>query len=320
VSVNIELGSPPVWAPKPLPLHIPADEGVHPTDPVREVFPSCPLEPLFRALEATCPTFNLKGTDLITDRRHLRLLLGYVGGSRKEFRIDAEVVGTTVMFSIWSVFEACYVDGSPKSGYGRNFEKMFTRVSDCSTGSITHNRAISYTFGGIKMILRFEVDGCIESNRVQSQQPPPGARPPITTPTGFRVVTSGLLAAPESIAELKTTRTGKNLATSSNIAQLWFSRTPNLLMGYHRGEGTFSELAETNVDVTGKLDQWEQTNTEKLQKLVKVLEMIQQVLRGLSVKKCAIILQKGAEDLQVYELDDRRYVFGLPADIKAKWD
>ncbi|KAF8246410.1 hypothetical protein K440DRAFT_632135 [Wilcoxina mikolae CBS 423.85] len=288
-------------------------------DPVRDIFPAAPLEPLFRALDSSCPTFSPKNIDLITDRRHLRLLLGYAGGSKKEFRIDAEIVGGTVLFSIWTVFETCYVDGSSKSGYGRNFEKLFTKAPEEAEGSITHNRVVEYSLGGIRILLRYEVDACVGIPGVQSQQQQQPDRS-TTTPTGFRVLSRGSLAASDSIAEIKTTRVGKNLATPSNIAQLWFSRTPMLLMGYHQGEGTFSELAETNVQATGKLGQWEKNNTLRLQRMVKVLEMILQVLRGLKKGKCAIILKKGMEDLQIYELDEGKYAFGLPDDIKAKWD
>ncbi|KAF8534065.1 hypothetical protein BDD12DRAFT_897046 [Trichophaea hybrida] len=313
-------GSPPTWSPKPLPLHIPADKGVHTMDPVRDIFPTAPLEPLFRALDSSCPTFSPKNIDLITDRRHLRLLLAYAGGSKKEFRIDAEIVGGTVLFSVWMVFKTCYVDGSSKSGYGRNFEKLFTKAPEEAERSITHNRAVEYSLGGIRILLRYEVDACVSIPGIQSQQQQQQPDRSTTTPTGFRVLSRGSLVASDRIAEIKTTRVGKNLATSNNIAQLWFSCTPMLLMGYHRGEGTFSELAETNVRATGKLDQWEKSNTQRLQRMVKVLEMILQILRGLKKRKCAIILKKGMEDLQVYELDEGKYTFGLPDDIKAKWD
>lgn len=48
-------------------------------------------------------------------------------------------------------------------GYGREFEKALTRKPTTVNGNVTHNRAINYTLGGLKLIFRFEVDGYTET-------------------------------------------------------------------------------------------------------------------------------------------------------------
>jgi hypothetical protein len=223
------------------------------------------------------------------------------------------------MFSSWTDRSQSYANGSPKAGYGVGFENRFTKPLKCAKGSIRHNRVASYTIGGINMVVRFEVDGCISSTRVT---PGPGVGRPAgesTTPTGFKVVCRGLLAAEQSIIELKTgSLAGSNMRAAKFMAQLWFSRTPILIRGYHQGEGTFSKVVESNVEE--KMREWEEGNREKLQRFVEVLQIIMRVLKGMEIKKCAVILRKGQEDLEIYALDERKYKFGVPADIRARWD
>jgi len=223
------------------------------------------------------------------------------------------------MFSVWIDRLQRYANGSPQAGYGMEFEKRFTKPLKCVEGSITHNRAISYTIGGINMVVRFEVDGCISSTRVTLGSGIGQLAGESTTPTGFKVVSRGLLAAEESIIELKTSSLARrNMGATKFMPQLWFSRTLVLIKGYHQGEGTFSEVVESNVEE--KMREWEEGNREKLQRLVKVLQIIIGVLKGMEAKKCAVVLRKGQEDLEIYALDEGKYKFGVPADIRARWD
>jgi hypothetical protein len=43
-------------------------------------------------------------------------------------------------------------------GYGPGFEKTFTKIPECVKGSLVHRRAVAYTLGGLRMMVRFEVD------------------------------------------------------------------------------------------------------------------------------------------------------------------
>ncbi|KAF8252498.1 hypothetical protein K440DRAFT_633807 [Wilcoxina mikolae CBS 423.85] len=307
-------GSPAIWTPRQLPIRIPADKGHQSIDPVRLIFPSCPLEPVFRALSTHCAssTFSLPSTNLITDRRNLRRLLNFAGDSRAQFRIDTEVVGETVMFSVWT--EVTY---QPAGGYGLGFEEAFTTKPGYVKESIRHNRVVGYTLGGVRMVVRFEVDGCAAPAGAQIQ----GGGGTTTTPTGYTVVNRGVLAAEEGIMELKTGKVdGSNIkGTLKHMGQLWFSRTPIFVRGYHEGEGTFSKVEEENVE--GYLKEWEETNKERLQRFVKLLRMIWEILVDAEAKKCALILRKGSEELEIYELDEAKYGrFGVPEDIRARWD
>ncbi|KAI5848346.1 hypothetical protein BZA05DRAFT_475411 [Tricharina praecox] len=307
-------GCPPIWSPPPLPIRIPADKDedpTHPRQPARLNFPTCPLEPLFRALPITRPTLSLRSFDIITDRHSLRELLAFLGSDAADFQINAEVVANTLLLSGQARFW-----GSASDGYGKSLERRFTRRQECSRESVMHCRAVGYTLGGLRLLVRFEVDACIGEEEAAAEEvelEPPREVP--VTPTGVRIVPGGVLVPEESIVELKSKAKGKRYIRQAE--QLWFSRTPILIIGYHEGGGNIVEVEQRDVEKTGWLEKWELTNTEKLQKLVRALEMLRTVMvvRG---GRFAVVTQKRQSALSVYEMQ-KSSQFGLPEDIKAGW-
>ncbi|KAA8897627.1 hypothetical protein FN846DRAFT_910298 [Sphaerosporella brunnea] len=310
-------GSPPVWSPPPLPITIPADKGLYSIDPTRLVFPTCPLEPVFRALEITAPHLKLSDFDVISDRRNLRLLYACAGGSTQAFRIDAETAGgKTLLLSVFTGRRVSYAKGTPACGYGMNFEKAFTKRLECSRGSTHHHRVIDYSLGGLRFMVRFEVDACIASKPMTRRY----QKRTVTAPTGLKVYVRGALAKPGSIAELKTGRyEAGSLACSDNMAQLWFSQTPILFSGRYKGQGNFETVERKDVIAIGKMKRWEESHAEKLKKLVRLLEMLREAIMAAGDGKFAIVLEKGKPELKIFALDQERYRFGLPEDILAKW-
>lgn len=319
------LGSPPIWTPKPLPVNIKPDSGRSISDPARHVFPKSPLEPLFRALFTTRPDFNIKGVDLVTDRRNLRLLLDFVGGAGGEFRIDVEVLGSTVLFSRWSPNPVSYLNTF--GGYGHEFENAFTRYGNSVKGSISYNCAITYNLGGVQVIMRFEVDGYIGGALPTPTGPAQGTYTGPSnalmkssnapqTPTGYSVSVRGQFIAPARTIEIKTGGAGKNLFSKAK-AQMWFSQTPILCAGNYTEPGVFDSVTEVDMVQNGKLAEWERGNKEKLQKLVRVIEMICEVVKRAPGGKCVIVHTGGSKVLKVLNVINGGNS-GLPADIVAK--
>jgi hypothetical protein len=283
-------------------------------DPNRHIFPMCPLEPLFRALSTTRPDFNLKGIDLVTDRRNLRSLLGFVGGSRSEFRIEVEVVQSTVLFSTWTKGNINFTRGF--AGYGHEFEKASTQQPKSVKGSIAHYRAVHYVLGGIRVIVRFEVDGFVRATQSLSQSH--GYPNQVQTPTGFTILGRGHLVESAQVIEIKTGPIGKNLEITRNIAQLWFSQTPLLCTGHYCEDGLFTEVTKKDLMQEGRLARWEEGNREKLKKLVRVIEMIIEAVKTSSRGKCILVLPAGSSVLRVHDVTSQ-YNKGLPADLLAMW-
>lgn len=282
-------------------------------DPNRHVFPKCPLEPLFRALSLTQPGMKMNDIDLVTDRRNLRALLGFVSGKKSSFRIDVEVVNNTVLFYCWTPKALTYINGF--AGYGHEFEKASTHRPKEAKDSMTHNRVIRYMFGNVRIILRYEVDGCTGfDDDVRRVMPEPRSD---KTPTGYTVLKWGNLVAPSRIIEIKTGVVGKNLDVSKNTEQLWFSQTPILCAGHYDGTGTFTSITKRNVLRMGKLKEWEESHQEQLEKLAALLRVIVELARAATWTKCALVSSQGT--LKIFSLVDQNDK-GLPIDLQSMWE
>lgn len=86
----------------------------------------------------------------------MRWIDGYAG---RGFRIDAQLAGSgTVLLSRWET--RTREQGLPTS-YGFNFEEASTTPAAGCEGSTSHHRIVKYNFGGLSMIVRFEVDAFI---------------------------------------------------------------------------------------------------------------------------------------------------------------
>ncbi|KAM0247755.1 hypothetical protein ACHAQJ_009716 [Trichoderma viride] len=122
--------------------------------------PRYPLKPLFRALQAESPDFELGDIDLITDKNNIRKLLRFVQGSSSDnFKIQVKIAGNkTAVFT--------YVEIKAKDiiqdfrGFGHNFKKAYTKGIPGSTG---HHRIIHYLFSGMKCLIQHKTDGYINS-------------------------------------------------------------------------------------------------------------------------------------------------------------
>ncbi|KAE8163791.1 hypothetical protein BDV40DRAFT_132392 [Aspergillus tamarii] len=306
-------GSPSIWRPPNTPRKVKADAGKYQLDPNRHVFPKCSLEPLFRALSLTQPTMKLNDIDLVTDRRNLRLLLGFVSGKKGPFRIDVEVVNSTVLFSCWTPRATSYVKGF--HGYGHEFEKASTRQPKTVRDSLTHNRIIRYMFGDVKIIMRYEVDGCTGSDKdIRMTMPASEVQ---MTPTGYTVLKCGKLVAPSRIIEIKTGGVGKNLDISKNIEQLWFSQTPFFCAGFYEEGGNFTSITKKNYLKLGRLQNWEENHQEQLKKLATLLRVIVELAKAAAWKKFALVSSEGT--LKVFGLTNQNDK-GLPVDLHTMWE
>ncbi|BAE59664.1 unnamed protein product [Aspergillus oryzae RIB40] len=262
-------GSPSIWRPPNTPRKVKADAGKYQMDPNRHVFPKCSLEPLFRALSLTQPNMKLNDIDLVTDRRNLRLLLGFVS----------------------------------------------TRQPKAVRNSLTHNRIIRYMFGDVKIIMRYEVDGCTGSDKdIRTAMPISEVQ---RTPTGYTVLKCGQLVSPSRIIEIKTGAAGKNLVISKNTEQLWFSQTPFLCAGHYDEVGNFTSITKKNHLKLGTLQKWENSHQEQLKKLATLLRVIVELAKAAAWKKFALVSSENT--LKVFGLTNQNDK-GLPVDLHSMWE
>ncbi|PIL35057.1 hypothetical protein GSI_02844 [Ganoderma sinense ZZ0214-1] len=227
-------GSPPEWRGRPFPYRVPFDTDVRFVDQngYRMDEASC-LLPIFRAVDIVAEenadtSLDWGDVDIVTDRNGLRKLmrwLQYTPGPEKEapkeFRIDLQLGGKkTVLMNRWEKRTRENAD-PPKSGCGLNFERESTTPTKGCEKSTGHHRIVQQDMGGLKMIVRFEVDACI-----------PGPASESTTST----------------TRATTERTAATRATSSNVDDL-----TDMLSGLDVSRGTSTSVMSTisqSADIT----------------------------------------------------------------------
>ncbi|EXF86245.1 geranylgeranyl pyrophosphate synthetase [Colletotrichum fioriniae PJ7] len=93
-TIAVPEGLPPLWAPPLKPPRMTPDSGIRYIDQNAARWPEYPLEPLFRAVCAQNPEFEMSDVDVVTDRNNMRKLLPFVEASASDsFEIKAEIAG-----------------------------------------------------------------------------------------------------------------------------------------------------------------------------------------------------------------------------------
>ncbi|EGO56094.1 hypothetical protein NEUTE1DRAFT_146870 [Neurospora tetrasperma FGSC 2508] len=153
--------NPPLWSPPPNPPpQLREDSGTYHRDRNAARYPQHPLEPTLITCLRTTGNLNpslISSLDIVACSSTLGNLLRFVRGQDKTFRILVEKVGTTVFF--------VRRENSPTEtipdvrGYGHAFPEAYTMWEREAKGSSSHQRVITYRFGGLKLLVRFEADG-----------------------------------------------------------------------------------------------------------------------------------------------------------------
>ncbi|RDW81184.1 uncharacterized protein DSM5745_04741 [Aspergillus mulundensis] len=272
-------GSPALWTPPKEPtLKVRKDVGRYFISQNTARYPKSPLEPLFRALYLEHPTFDIRSIDLVSDRGTLRRLLAFInpsleiGKQKKSFRILVEVKKNTALFQYHDERIIQHVRPDDFQGYGREFEKAFTtELVQRSTG---HHGIVSYRLGGLKLMVRHELDGYTSSSHEPTHLFPVDVPDRVENTSALTVRKAGHTVPRESTLEIKTCR-AKQRGTyriSKILPQLWFSQTPKLVRASYRTEGLFT-VPEVE-DVTARMKEWEERHNADLHRFVMLLKDI----------------------------------------------
>jgi hypothetical protein len=153
-------GSPDLWSPPKDPFRVQKDTGHVYIAQNAARHPESPLEPLFRALYISHPSFDIASVDVVTDRNNIRKLLGAInprwnGYKREDFTIHVEVTNNTAILCRNETKTVEYIGPNEFKGYGHSFEKKCTTQQ--VSGSTGHHRIISYSFGGMKFVIRYSL-------------------------------------------------------------------------------------------------------------------------------------------------------------------
>lgn len=325
VAANEDVGGPPRWRSKDLPVALPRDTGYQFVDQNAFRVPKYPFEPAFGALSVMNQDVQLNDADLIVNRNSLRKLLDFSAGRRQDpFRIDLHMVKETLFVSRREPSARLMIRGSTNAGYGHSFETVFTEPQAGLDHSSSHHRVIRYKMGSLDCVVRFEVDACYEERKnfesspgdvddvedvltsltsLAIGRPYSGARGRDET----RVIPEGIDIAPSSLAELKTHKTTR---INKAIPQLWFGRTPYLITGQHI-EGSVHSVSCDHVEE--KLEAWETTHQNALRKLVSLLKELKQIVGSMEDRTAILMCQWKGAPLKIFS--EKRKSEVLPSDI-----
>lgn len=268
---------------------------------------------------------NLDDVDVVVNRNSLRKLLDFAAGRRQDpFRIDLHMVRNTLFVSRREKSVRLMVHGSTNSGYGHNFETVFTIPQTGLSQSSSHHRIVRYKLGCLDCIVRFEVDACYEEdkpkdlataaevhiNDIATSLTDLSIRPSVEdsmTQGMTSVINRGIPVASETLAELKTHKTER---ISKTMPQLWFGRIPYLITGKHV-VGVIQSISYTHVEE--RFRDWENSNQETLRKLVSLLRELKCIVSAMKSHTAIVVCQRRGAPLTVFSA--KKSIAVLPTDI-----
>lgn len=289
------------------------------------------MEPAVRSVFEVNEQFDTKTIDIVTCAATLGHLFRFASGERWEFEFDIDLIGNTVFLT--------RKENSPKEllhdvrGYGHTFPAASTHWDNEVKGSISHQRIVSYDFGGLTILLRFESDGhftLIETDpkgREEEKKEETDsaslveAAKAITLSEGADVASGsleikrrGTRVPHDAIFDIKTRSKGNGFDRDHEMPRLWVRQVQHLIVAYH-SNGEFKNVDIQNVN--GELRAWEKKNEATLMRLVAVLFQLIDVAKGAGAAKF-----KGRREGDGFLEISRRTgdpKGALPDDLRALW-
>lgn len=292
--------------------------------------------------------FDFAAIDLVSDRRPIRKLYGFVTGEPDTFEFGVEVVGNTALFVRIEKQTREELPSTTFHGYRQAFEEEYTKLSASAKGSTSHHRVVRYKFGGLVLLVRSAVDAYLqELVKMPNSPKQTGAKDfdhvklvkalslgsqaamPTEAKEGFNgrvtVVQGGQKVPHAALVELTTRskNTKRPFDIEQKLADLWISQTPNFIEAYHRiiGYKPYNQLGHSRgkfedikvKSIGDRLTKWETTNANTLAGLATVMEqVIQEVKKAKS--PCIVRYTGQGDSLRVSTIE------GLPSlsvDLKS---
>lgn len=234
-------------------------------------------------------------------------LIRFLEGEDKQFRMLVELVGETVFF--------IRRENTPRElipdvhGYGHSFPEAYTTWDSEVKGSTSHQRVLSYQFGGLNFLMRHEGDGYMAGDDAAKEGPSPKLRSrggfdvgaeldhlsaalagnrvtsklPEDTHTGLKIVESGKLVSQDQIFDLKT-RSFRKKETETledtlggQLKRLWVAQIPNFILAYHN-RGVFDDINIRSIEE--EVRKWEMSHVDLLSRLAALIHHIIGLVRA----------------------------------------
>lgn len=300
-------------------------------------YPKHPYETAARAVFTMHPQLSTSKINVVACGSTLGNLLRFARGIKMSFRFDAEFIGDSVFFvrkenSPKEVIEGLY-------GYGHAFPEAYTNWEADVRGSVSHQRIIQYSFGGLKFLVRSESDGYLP--KLLNGESPTfvkvGSTPAkhkdnadiATLLSASSLVQTELISdnhidiryggrevPQKAVFDIKT-RSIRNLIDMPGeiLPRLWVNQTPNFILGYHT-RGCFEDVRVQ--DIRQDLLDWEKENEHFLDRFNSLVHRIISIVRKSGPGYGLEVSRKEDGPIQVRKLLDTDW-HALPSDLRQKW-
>lgn len=288
-------GQPATWRPLPLPCRLPGDCGDYLRDQNGARFPDHPIQPAVQALFALDKSFDPTRIDTMGCASSLGDILRFARSIDSTFRFNTELVGNT-LFLIRNHKNDVIPD---VRGYGHSFLTSFTSSDPDSGKTESHQRVVSYNFGGLKCLVRFECDGHLPSyDGHATVVTKPEVHLPSPSPDSIVLREAGKIVPQGSVLEIKTkSKAYAPLQMSDHLPRLWVRQIPQFITAYH-DRGSFEDVQVS--DVRQDLVEWETEHQDELKRFASILrQLITEVKRASHLK--LEICRSGTGPLQLRE-------------------
>ena len=263
-------------------------------------------------------------------------LIRFASASERSFRFYVEIIGNTVFLVRKESSPTELIEGV--RGYGHTFPEAYTSWEKSVKNSVSHQRLIEYTFGGLKCLFRYEGDGYfkdqfkteVQESSVlddltethEESEPEPSLTAGSLTVSerapekqnGLVVKLAGHKVPQCATFELKTRSSKREYDMEEIYARLWISQTQHFIIGYHES-GKFNNVRIRNV--AHDVKDWESRNKKVLQTLKATLRRIIEVLKESKSNKLEV-RRLGSGPLQFRKQCEKQWSV-LPSDLRQRW-
>ncbi|KAK3706486.1 hypothetical protein LTR37_012696 [Vermiconidia calcicola] len=309
-------GMPPAWQPLDEPIRLKEDSGDYFRDPNAARCPDHPIEPAVRAILAQHPDFLMQNVDVFACGNTMGNLMRFVRNQDGDFRFVVEAVGNTVFFVRR---ENAPDERIPNvKGYGHAFPENYTQWKEDVAGSVSHQRMITYTFGGKKFIIRSEADGYLPDELADGEGSNSITVDIPTDMTSLSMHHAGATIPQSAIFDLKTRsvmRKGED-HLDEHIQRFWVNQTPNLILAFH-DRGLFSDIRVESVRF--RVEAWEHEYEKVLQRLSNAVDKTVAFVKSTPDGRCEV--RRSSKDSGVLEIRDvgGEAPSALPGDLRKRW-
>jgi hypothetical protein len=280
--------------------------------------------------------------DIVACGSTLSSLLRFVLGQRQSFRMQVEAIDETVHLIRRS--------GSPLEtipdirGYGHTFPEANTTWDSCVKGSVSHQRILSYQFGGLGCIVRFEGDGYLleKAGELRTEAQAKGSQSnktvnstslealadglalstsnQYTKPEGpVKIQSGGSLIPQNAIYDLKTRsirrKPEEQAIIAEEIPRLWVKQITNFILAFHRS-GTFEDIQVHDLGLA--IEEWEFVNRDALERFRALLQLIMDEASQRKDGKLEVICNEEEQLLHIRE-QGPGCQSALSPDVERRW-